>query len=180
MSDKMEDMKNQVKAVTSAFDEPIISKGYDFFIIYCGKNSAVVNGIIIPRLKELNITYCEHQEHFIAGRDIFTNIQDCISQSRKILAVFSEDFFASDWCRKDLDMAMVQATEKQIVHFIAPIKIDDCVIPDKYGDLKNITYSDLTSYPKDWGEQIRCSLASIRVASMQMEICMCTTSAETI
>ncbi|XP_078692484.1 uncharacterized protein LOC144922513 [Branchiostoma floridae x Branchiostoma belcheri] len=174
ISDKMEDIKDQVKAVTAAFDESIVPKGYDFFIIYCGKNSAVINGIIIPRLKELNITYCEHQEHFIPGRSIFTNIQDCISQSTKVLAVLSEDFFASGWCCKDLDMAMVQATEKQIEHFIVPFKIDDCVIPDKYGDLKNITYFDLTSSKNDsvW-EQIRGSLASIRVASMKMEICMC-------
>ncbi|KAI8500930.1 hypothetical protein Bbelb_210250 [Branchiostoma belcheri] len=153
----------------------IISKGYDFFIIYCGKNSAVVNGIIIPRLTELNITYCEHQEHFIPGRPVFSNIEDCIEHSRKVLAVFSADFFDSPWCCKDLEMALVHATEKQIKDFITPIKIDDCVIPSQYGDLKNITYSDLTASPNDWGvwEQIRCSLASIRVASMEMEICMC-------
>ncbi|XP_078609768.1 uncharacterized protein LOC144881025 [Branchiostoma floridae x Branchiostoma japonicum] len=161
----------------TALNESVIPKKYDCFIIYSGHNADFVCNSIIPHLDETNITYCEHQRHFIPGHDIFSNIQACISESSKILAVLSADFFGSGWCCKDLDMAMAYAVEKQIESFIVPIKIDDCVIPDRYSDLKDITYSDLTNCysPNEWGvwEQIRGSLASIHVATIKLEIHMC-------
>nr|AIW39919.1 TIRD [Branchiostoma belcheri tsingtauense] len=170
----VKELEEKIKASSYSSEAPLKPRTYDCFIIYSREDEDIVYNKLIPFFISNNIKYCEHQEHFELGNDIFDNANTCIAQSRKVVAVLSKSFFASGYCMMDLDAARGYAASNgySVQDFLISIKVTDFVFPTKYSDISNSTYADLSEDVTDKRKwlQIRKALTEFRLASVTMRI----------
>eukprot|EP00058_Branchiostoma_floridae_P010003 XP_002595491.1 hypothetical protein BRAFLDRAFT_69123 [Branchiostoma floridae] len=170
----VKELEEKIKATGNSLEAPLKPRTYDCFIIYSRDNEDVVYNKLIPFFKKNNIKYCEHQEHFDLGKNIFDNVNTCITCSRRVVAVLSRSFFDSGYCKMDLDAARGYAASSgySLQDFLISIKITDFVFPNKYSDISNSTYADLSEDVNDERKwlQIRKALTEFRLASVIMRI----------
>ncbi|CAH3193168.1 unnamed protein product, partial [Porites evermanni] len=79
-------------------------KSNNLFISYSSKDGAWVNENLIPILDKHSISYSIHTREL--GKPIVQNMADSVYSSRKVLIVLSDNYFASNFCRDELHMAV--------------------------------------------------------------------------
>ncbi|XP_035694397.1 uncharacterized protein LOC118428440 [Branchiostoma floridae] len=168
----VKEMESKMLDFILSLKSPLKTRKYDCFIIYSSNDEDFVYNKLIPFFKKNNIKYCEHQEHFELGKDIFANANSCIECSRRVVAVLSKSFFESGFCMADLNAARGYAAENNVQDFVISVKITNCDIPDRYADMKRSTYADLSEDVDDsktWS-QIRKAFTDVRLASVRIEM----------
>jgi len=90
----------------------------------------------LPKLKSFNLQVCIDFEDFSPGRYIIENVAEAIYSSRKTVAVLSPDFINSDWCRKELMMALKRVNNE---YRVIPVMYRECQVPLF---LSGVTYLD--------------------------------------
>ena len=92
---------------------------YDTFVLYNTQaDGNFVKYQLLENLNDLNGTQFRaayHEEHFVAGKDIFTNIEHIMTKSQTALVVLSPDFLNGKWTMYKLSQAVVH--EHQTPHF---------------------------------------------------------------
>jgi len=79
---------------------------YDVFVTYSRKDFPWVDRELLRLLRENQVKYCIDHKHFELGKAIVDNITDSVYQSRKVLAVWSESYASSKYCKQELDYAI--------------------------------------------------------------------------
>ncbi|CAH1273548.1 TLR6 [Branchiostoma lanceolatum] len=170
----VKELEAKIKASSYSSEAPLKPRTYDCFIIYSRDDEDFVYENLIPFFIRNNIKYCEHQEHFELGKNIFDNVNTCITRSRRVVAVLSRSFFDSGYCKMDLDAARGYAASNgySVQDFLISIKITNVEFPPKYSDISNSTYADLSEDVDDERKwlQIRKALTEFRLASVTMRI----------
>ena len=79
---------------------------YDVFVTYSRKDFSWVDRELLRLLRDNQVKYCVDHKHFELGKAIVENITDSVYQSRKVLAVWSENYASSKYCKQELDYAI--------------------------------------------------------------------------
>jgi len=79
---------------------------------------------LLPVLEEdWRLRVCVHQRDFVPGKHIVDNISDCVSDSDRILTVFSPHFARSQWCQFELKLCQTCAMDRDDVMVV--VKLQD-------------------------------------------------------
>ncbi|XP_045184023.2 toll-like receptor 4 [Mercenaria mercenaria] len=78
---------------------------YDAFISYADENSQFVSDNLVPYLENHGAKLCVHGRDFMPGRNVIDNILHAIRNSKKTVAIISDDFVKSNWCMYEFNMA---------------------------------------------------------------------------
>lgn len=103
--------------------------------------SDFVDNVLVPTLDRHYFKYCIHWKDFVPGETVTKNIVDSVKNSFKIVAVVSRNFFTSNPCQYELDVAEHRRMNNG----------DDCLILFKFDDVEipstllNMSYIDFTS-----------------------------------
>ncbi|XP_077986400.1 uncharacterized protein LOC144440847 [Glandiceps talaboti] len=91
----------------AVLDDDIQVFQYDAFVCYNSEDSDWVEDKLLPTLegRPHRLKLCTHERDFILGKYIQNNIDDCMTSSRKILFLISDNFVGSSWCEFELQLA---------------------------------------------------------------------------
>ncbi|XP_068760700.1 uncharacterized protein [Montipora capricornis] len=79
---------------------------YDAFIIYSQTDQLWVTERLLPLLEERNeLKCCIHYRDFEPGKVFYDSMAECVYKSFKIIAVLSNNFFNSNYCSHELNIA---------------------------------------------------------------------------
>lgn len=99
---------------------------YHAFIIYSRKDELWLTNKILPLLEERNdLKCCIHYRDFEPGQDFHEAMADCVYKSHKVIAVISRNFFASNYCNYELNIAKYRLLNAR----------DDCLIMIRIDDV---------------------------------------------
>ena len=96
------------------------------FICYSSNDKTWVRGTLLPKLKSFELQVCIDFEDFSPGHYIIENVAEAIYSSRKTVAVLSPNFINSDWCNKELMMALKRVSNE---HKVIPVMYRECQVP---------------------------------------------------
>ncbi len=119
---------------------------YDVFISYSHKNSDWVQGTLLPKLKRHGFSVFI-DTYFKGGAFGPAQMEEGVKDSKRVIAVFTEQYFKSDWATLENVMAQIldpAARERKLI----PILRESCDIPLR---LSGIHYRDLRAEDeKEW------------------------------
>ncbi|XP_070174205.1 toll-like receptor 13 [Littorina saxatilis] len=96
---------------------------FDVFVAYAAEDLAWVQRELLPVLEgEWGLRLCVHQRDFEAGKHIVDNISDCVSDSERVLLVFSPHFAHSEWCQFELKYCQVNVMERDDVMVLVELR----------------------------------------------------------
>nr|UCK81503.1 Toll-like receptor 4 [Arenicola marina] len=79
---------------------------YDAFIVYSSEDRGWVHDVLVKTLEDqYGLRLCIHFRDFRPGRNVEDTIVESIDKSRKTVLVMSPNFFESEWCRFEFNMA---------------------------------------------------------------------------
>lgn len=129
---------------------------YYAFIIYSQKDELWLKNKILPLLEERNeLKCCIHYRDFEPGKLFYQTMADSVYKSHKIIAVISRNFFASNYCNYELNIAEYRLLNERDDSLIM-IRIDDVgcdKIPRKLQKRSYIDYNSLLERPF-WEEKL--------------------------
>ncbi|XP_060604287.1 toll-like receptor 4 [Ruditapes philippinarum] len=82
---------------------------YDAFISYANEDLRFILDVMMPKLEGHGLKLCLHDKDFLPGNNIADNILQAIGDSRKTVAVISEQFLKSEWCLFEFNMARMES-----------------------------------------------------------------------
>jgi hypothetical protein len=114
---------------------------YDVFISYSHEDSVWVRGRLVRLLEESGFRVAVDFRDFRAGAAGVEEMQRCVVQSKRTVAVLSPQYVLSEWSKFENIMAQVLdpgAIQRKLI----PVLHEDCEIPLR---LKILHYRDLRS-----------------------------------
>lgn len=138
---------------------------FDAFIIYSSADEGWVKKTLLPILEEKNaLKCCIHYRDFVPGKPFRENMADSVYMSRKTIAVVSHNFFKSQYCHHEMDMALGRLV-KTGDNSVIVIKLDDVdgnKLPKALKERSYIDYCKLND-KETWEEQlIHCLKFSVK------------------
>ncbi|XP_069129725.1 toll-like receptor 13 [Argopecten irradians] len=86
---------------------------YDAFVIYSNDNRDFIFNHMIEALEEkAGCRLCIHERDFDVGRFILDNITTNFERSRNIILVLSRCFLESEWCKFELTLTQLKASQE--------------------------------------------------------------------
>ena len=95
------------------------------FVTFSGKDAAWVEEELVPVLEQSRLKFCIHNRDFELGKPFVDNMIDSVYSSRKVLAVVSRNYMASNFCRGELDMALQRSVEENADASLVLLRLDD-------------------------------------------------------
>ena len=96
---------------------------FDAFVLYNSRDRFWVHDVLRKELEETHgFKLCLHFRDFQPGVAIIDNVAEAIKKSRKIIAVVSPNFLASDWCIDELHMSRSHNQNKIIMLMLDEIQ----------------------------------------------------------
>lgn len=128
---------------------------YDVFISFSTLDYNWVRDNLTPVLERKRINYCIHSRDFIVGKAIMENIADSVYNSRKVLAVISHHYLASNFCREELEIALHRCTEMADSSLLL-IRVDGVDKRNLPKPLRRRTFLDYSSATErmDWEQRL--------------------------
>ena len=125
------------------------------FISYSSKDFDWVTENLIAILEKHSIDYSIHSRDFELGRPIVQNMADSVYGSRQVLIVLSENYLASNFCRKELHMAVQRGLDMGDSSLIL-VKINDLKKKKLPNALRKKRLLDFDKHKRkqDWEEKI--------------------------
>ncbi|KAK7113056.1 toll-like receptor 6 [Littorina saxatilis] len=102
-----------------------VSRGckYDVFVSYAEEDAVWVQEELLPVLEgEWGLTLCLHHRDFRPGKHIVDNISDCVSDSERVLLVFSPHFARREWCQFELKYCQSFVKERDDVMVLVALQ----------------------------------------------------------
>lgn len=111
---------------------------YDVFISYSHKDSEWVQGVLLPKLEKHSFSVLI-DTYFQSGSFGPIQMEDGVKNSKRVIAVFTKNYFESEWATLENVMAQIldPATRKRK---LIPVLRENCDIPLR---LAGIHYRDL-------------------------------------
>ena len=129
---------------------------HDAFIIYNREDENWVTSMLLPLLEEKhNLKCCIHYRNFKPGMPYVESMADGVYKSHNIIAVFSNNFLRSNYCKYELNLARYRLLNKQDDSLII-IRIDKADYNKLHRKLRKrnfIDYSSLLERPF-WEERL--------------------------
>lgn len=128
---------------------------YDVFVTYSRKDCHWVDRELLRLLRENQVKYCVDHEHFELGKVFVQAMVDSVYQSRKVLAVWSENYASSKYCKQELDYAIQRSFQNNdcSVIVIRLDKIDPKRLPKPLRAKTFLDYSDSVE-KKGWEKRL--------------------------
>lgn len=123
------------------------------FISYSHTDKEFVDNFAIQLVREKVNVWVDRWELHV-GDSLISKVQDAISGASALLVILSKASVASEWCKKELNSALIRELEEQRV-VILPILIENCDIPLF---LKEKMYADFRT---NFDDGLRTTLESI-------------------
>ncbi|KAM7447994.1 hypothetical protein ABFA07_003900 [Porites harrisoni] len=117
---------------------------YDVFVSFSTLDYPWVRDSLTPMLERKQINYCIHSRDFVVGKAIIENMADSVYNSRKVLAVISQNYLASHFCREELEIALYRCT-KMADSSLLLIRVDDVDKKNLPKTLRRRTFLDYSS-----------------------------------
>nr|QNL15302.1 toll-like receptor 1 [Littorina littorea] len=96
---------------------------YDVFVSYAEEDVNWVLDELLPVLEgELGLRLCIHQRDFLPGKQIVDNIADCVTDSERVVLVFSPHFARSQWCQFELKYCQSFVMERDDVMVLVALQ----------------------------------------------------------
>jgi hypothetical protein len=122
---------------------------YDAFISYSHKDSNWVHNVLVPKLERHGFSVLI-DSRFKAGAFGPQQMEDGVNNSRRVVAVFTPEYFKSDWAKLENIMAQVldpAARDRKLI----PVLHKTCEIPLR---LAGIHYRDLRTGDENAWERL--------------------------
>lgn len=128
---------------------------YDVFVTFSSHDLNWVKKELIPLVEKHKLNYCIHDRDFEIGKPVVDNMAQSVYTSRKILAVMSQNYLSSKFCRGELEMALYRSTERGDSSVIV-MRIDDVDLSKLPKALRNRTFLDYNDFTerKNWEERL--------------------------
>lgn len=123
------------------------------FISYSHSDKDFVDNFAIQLVREKVNVWVDRWELHV-GDSLISKVQDAISGASALLVILSKASVDSEWCKKELNSALIRELEEKRV-VILPILIEDCDIPLF---LKEKMFADFRS---NFDDGLRTTLESI-------------------
>jgi len=124
---------------------------YDVFVTFSNQDLNWVKKELIPLVEKHKLNYCVHDRDFEVGKPVVDNMAQSVYTSRKVLAVMSQNYMSSKFCRGELEMALYRSTEMGDSSVIV-MRIDGVDRNKLPKALRNRTFLDYNDYTerKNW------------------------------
>ena len=117
---------------------------YDAFISYSSEDFQRARTLTIENLEvKKGLKLCVHERDFIPGDSIAFNISKGIHGSKKTLLFMSKAFFASEWCKYEMNIAVMESLYQQRDVVLA-IMLED--VPQKDLDIQTMDLINTVTY----------------------------------
>ena len=117
---------------------------YDAFISYASEDFELARTTAIENLEiKKGLKLCVHERDFKPGDSIAFNISRGIHASKRTLVFLSKSFFASEWCRYEINIAWMETLYKQW-NVILAIMLED--VPQKNMDVVILDFINTSTY----------------------------------
>ncbi len=123
------------------------------FISYSHADKDFVDKLAVQLVGEKVHVWLDRWELHV-GDSLINKVQEAISGASALLVILSNASVASEWCRKELNSALIRELEEKRV-VILPILIENCAIPIF---LREKMYAD---FRKDFDDGLRKTLEAI-------------------
>jgi hypothetical protein len=127
-----------------------LSSEYDVFISYSHEDYDWVHTVLVPRLEAHGFSVFTDSD-FKAGAFGPDQMQYGVEYSKRVIAVFTPQYFASDWAKLENTMTQLldpAARDRRLI----PVMRRDCEVPLR---LRGIHYRDLrTDDEAEWGKLV--------------------------
>ena len=148
---------------------------YDAFVVYDKDDFEFVRNELYENLdkkddedevdNQARFRLCFHERDFMPGATIEENILKAIESSRKTIVVLSRNFFQSEWCEFELQMARIESVEKGrnliIAVMLEPLPVDGSMSRSVERLIRKNTYIEWPSDPSrrsHFWDQMRAAL----------------------
>ena len=105
------------------------NREFDIFVSYANEDEEYVGEYLIPELERRGFKVCFHRVHFHPGKPITTNIEECITKSKRTLVFFSRFYTESPFSMWEFSLALEidlrDKTSRLIVVKDAGLRIED-------------------------------------------------------
>ncbi|KAK7094794.1 toll-like receptor 13 [Littorina saxatilis] len=96
---------------------------YDVFVSYAEEDARWVLQELLPVTEgRWGLILCLHQRDFRPGKHIVDNIADCVSESERVVLVFSPHFARSEWCQFELKLCQSVVMERDDVMVLVALQ----------------------------------------------------------
>ena len=100
------------------------NKTFDVFVTYANEDGDYVENNLIPNLENRGHKIAFHRVHFPGGQPITVSIEQCIRNSKRTLAVFTNNFRKSQYCMWEFTVAL-ELDQIESTHHLVTIKYGD-------------------------------------------------------
>ena len=114
---------------------------YDVFLSFAEEDKSVALSQIKIPLEEKGYSICWHHDAFMPGYTIIENIEKAIHESRITIVMLSRYFADSEFCLKELQIAVNKSEQLPNKDCIIPVKLDESL--SIISELKKLTYVDI-------------------------------------
>lgn len=127
---------------------------YHFFVSYSHRHRDWVEKEIYRRLRDCKTKSGKPAEIFFDSHAIFCGerweqkLAEGVANSRYFIAVYSEDYFTSKWCRWELDRALERHGSTDEKFSIFPLVYGDVKVPSKYSKIQHLPILETPDYFK--------------------------------
>ncbi len=98
------------------------------FLSYSALDRTFANWLA-DSLRENNLRVWFSEWELDAGASFVKSIEDGVSQADYLVVILSRNSLASEWVRREIELATVIEVERKRNDFIVPARLDDCVAP---------------------------------------------------
>jgi hypothetical protein len=100
---------------------------YDVFVSYSRRDQAFVR-MLVERLMQSGVSVFYDKADIAVGQSLADSLHRAVQNAKYVLVVMSPDYFASQWGKQELDLALQQEFESDRTKVI-PLLVRDCKIP---------------------------------------------------
>ena len=129
-----------------------MGNAYDVFISYSHVDTGWVNGRLLPELEARGFRVAIDYRDFQSGAFSDKEMERCIVQSNRTIAVLTPDYVRSGWAA--FETSMVRVLDPDALHRrLVPVLVKDCEIPLR---IRVMHYRDLRADdPIQWALLVR-------------------------
>jgi len=137
-----EHLTNNVREISG--QPPMVSGAHQVFISYKQKTkSEKIAETIAERLSQQGIRVWFDKWKINAGDSITGKIGEGFEHSDACLIFLSQGFSSSNWCTKEMNVALTEAINGRLT--VIPSLIETCSVPELLKDLKRVDFIEPTA-----------------------------------
>ena len=132
---------------------------FDVFVSYNSRDLDWVQDKLLPLLDDNGVRYCVHSRDFEVGKSVVENMVDCVYSSQQVVAILSNNYMASSFCKEELHIAEGKSKHENKCSLVV-IRIDDIDCKKLPKQLRKKTFLDYNDEQEKevWEERLLAHL----------------------